>query len=212
MITSQRNSLADNLQQQSESLDNLAHHFSGLSHRLDGLFEECRYMEQDLDYNKKSLQLYCQQFAFDFDMVPNCKKLLHGRQTRLNYKYLFEGQMSFEQLHEKEFGEPFPMVYADNGHKGPGSTHGIQLVRVGGHVEVDPSINPTLAAAAISPTEAVIQVDGEAVIARFDAIDVSKVELVCNEEGCCLIPKDDNPHNDLVVESTEEQQDHGHDH
>lgn len=62
--------------------------------------------------------------------------------------------MTMEQLHEKEFGEktPSPGPSASTG----GSTHGIDLIRVGGHISVDPSIDAKLAAAAISPTECVI--------------------------------------------------------
>ena len=40
------------------------------------------------------------------------------------------------------------------------STHGIELNEVGGNVEVAPYVDPELAAAAVSPTEAIIQFDG----------------------------------------------------
>ena len=107
--------------------------------------------------------------------------------------------MTMEQLHEKEFGEKIPSPGPSPNSVG-GSTHGIDLVRVGGHISVDPSIDAKLAAAAISPTECVIQVNGEAIVAKFDQVDTSKVELVCNDKGCALIPNDDNPFNDLIVQ------------
>jgi hypothetical protein len=100
-------------------------------------------------------------------------------------------------MHEKDFGEPLP---TPSHGQVSGSTHGIDLIRVGGHITVDPSVNQKLAAAAVSPTEAVIQVNGEALVEPFSRIDVDKVELVCNDAGCCLIPKDDNPYNDLIIE------------
>ena len=33
----------------------------------------------------------------------------------------------------------------------------------------------------------------------MDAIDPFAVELACNDDGCVLIPDDDNPHNDIIV-------------
>ena len=33
----------------------------------------------------------------------------------------------------------------------------------------------------------------------MDAIDPLAVELACNDDGCVLIPDDDNPQNDIIV-------------
>ena len=46
------------------------------------------------------------------------------------------------------------------------SSHGIVLQQTGGYAPTDPSVNPELAAAAVSATEAIIQTpDGKSVIA-----------------------------------------------
>lgn len=81
-------------------------------------------------------------------------------------------------------------------------------------------MHPKLAAAAVSETEAVIYVKGKHVVAKFEDIDVNKVELVCNDYGCALIPNDGNPHNDIIVDHAShdhdlhahDKHDHGHDH
>lgn len=65
-----------------------------------------------------------------------------------------------------------------------------------------PGTDAELAAAAVSPTEAVIQVDGESIIAPIAHIDPDKVELACDDTGCALIPDDGNPYNDIIVEPT----------
>ncbi len=80
------------------------------------------------------------------------------------------------------------------------SSHGIVLNLVGGHVQVHPSIDPMIAAAAVSQTEAVIQFNGESILAPIDQIDPVTVELCCNDDGCCLIPNDGNPHNDIILQ------------
>ncbi len=80
------------------------------------------------------------------------------------------------------------------------SSHGMVLLTVGGHVQVHPSIDPMIAAAAVTQQEAVIQFEGESILAPIDQIDPSTVELACNEEGCCLIPNDGNPHNDIILQ------------
>ena len=89
------------------------------------------------------------------------------------------------------------------------STHGYALNVVGGNVPVGPDVHPELAAAAVSPTEAVIQFNGESIIAPISHIDPSTVELACNDDGCALIPNDGNPHNDVIVQS---QDAHYYDH
>jgi len=96
----------------------------------------------------------------------------------------------------------------DHSQSGPQSTHGYALHSVGGNVEVDPSVNPELAAAAVSNNEAVLQADGKTYIANINEIDASKVELACNDDGCALIPDDGNPHNDVFVDGMLDYQDH----
>ena len=65
-------------------------------------------------------------------------------------------------------------------------------------------VDPELAAAAVSPTEAVIQIDGRSIIAPIDQIDPDKLELACGLGGCALIPDDGNPHNDIIVKGMED--------
>ena len=78
------------------------------------------------------------------------------------------------------------------------SSHGYPLNVVGGHVPVSPHFNPELAAAAVSPTEAVIQVGGQSHIVHMQDINPEHFELACDDHGCALVPDDGNPHNDLV--------------
>ena len=73
------------------------------------------------------------------------------------------------------------------------------LNEVGGYADVAPGTNPELAAAAISPTEAVIQHLGKTIVVPIDRIDPDKVELACDDDGCALIKDDGNPHNDIIV-------------
>ena len=68
----------------------------------------------------------------------------------------------------------------------------------GGFIEPAYPVDPELAAAAITPREAVIQIRDEAYAAPFLDINVDKVELACDTTGCALIPDDGNPHNDIV--------------
>ena len=80
----------------------------------------------------------------------------------------------------------------------PQSSHEIDLNVVGGHVQAHSAhVEPEIAAASVSPTESVIQVDGKSFKVDMDSIDKDKVELACNEEGCALIPDDGNPYNDI---------------
>ena len=80
------------------------------------------------------------------------------------------------------------------------STHGFALNEVGGNVPVMPGTDPELAIAAISATEAVIQKDGQTFYAPIDQISTDAVEPACNDDGCTLIPDDDNPENDVVLD------------
>ena len=41
------------------------------------------------------------------------------------------------------------------------SSHKIELIEVGGTAQCDPSVHPILAAAAVSPTEALVQFNGK---------------------------------------------------
>jgi len=86
----------------------------------------------------------------------------------------------------------------------PQSTHGFALNVVGGNVPVSPYVNPELAAAAVSSTEAVLQHDGQTFILPIDEIDADKVELACDDDGCVLIPDDGNPHNDLIAVNSQD--------
>lgn len=83
----------------------------------------------------------------------------------------------------------------------PKSSHNIDLNVVGGHVQAQSAhVEPEIAAASISPTESVIQLDGKSFSVDMDSIDEDKVELACNDHGCALIPDDGNPHNDIRVD------------
>ena len=84
-----------------------------------------------------------------------------------------------------------------NVHNESYNSHGLDFPIVGGNVQVDPSVNPELAAAAYTENKAVIMHDGEAYLAPFEAINADAVELACNDNGCALIPDDGNPHNDI---------------
>ena len=79
------------------------------------------------------------------------------------------------------------------------NSHGLDFPVVGGNIDVGPSVAPELAAAAYDENKAVLMHEGEAFLAPFDAINTDAVELACNDDGCVLIPDDNNPHNDLYV-------------
>lgn len=82
------------------------------------------------------------------------------------------------------------------------STHGYELYKTGGNIDLPDHIDPELAAAAVSPHDAVIQIDGKSIVAPMEHIDTTKVELACDETGCALIPDDGNPHNDVRPKSS----------
>ena len=63
---------------------------------------------------------------------------------------------------------------------------------------VNPGTDAELAAAAITPTKALIQHNGETIVAPMEDIDPERVELACNDDGCVLIPDDNNPYNDVT--------------
>ena len=78
------------------------------------------------------------------------------------------------------------------------SSHGYELFKTGGDVDLPDYVDPELAAAAVSQHDAVIQIDGKSIVAPMEHIDTTKVELACDDYGCALIPDDGNPHNDIV--------------
>ena len=73
----------------------------------------------------------------------------------------------------------------------PDSSHGFKLHVTGDGLKEDhPDVHPEIAAAAVNPHEAVIQIGGDSILAPFEDIDHEKLELACNSEGCALIPDD----------------------
>ena len=115
--------------------------------------------------------------------------LLANVKTELPNEYVFTGS------HVHELPE-WALTVLD-----PWDSHGLELIEVGGQVKCDPSINSILAAAAVTPTEALVVFNGKTIRAPIAQINPAVVELACNEKGCVLIPKDKNPFNDLVVNS-----------
>jgi len=95
-------------------------------------------------------------------------------------------------------GNPHNDVIAVNSND-PQSTHGFALNEVGGNVQVAPCVDAEIAAAAISPTEAIVQYEGQTFHAPIMNIDADAVELACNDGGCVLIPDDGNPYNDITA-------------
>ena len=81
------------------------------------------------------------------------------------------------------------------------SSHGYELFKTGGNVDLPDYVDPELAAAAVSAHDAVIQIDGKSIVAPMEHIDTTKVELACDDYGCALIPDDGNPHNDIVAKA-----------
>lgn len=72
-------------------------------------------------------------------------------------------------------------------------------------------VHPEIAAAAVNPHEAVIQIGGDSILAPFEDIDHEKLELACNADGCALIPDDNNPDNDLIINEHPEEDTHEQD-
>lgn len=92
----------------------------------------------------------------------------------------------------------------------PSSSHGFKLHVTGDGLKNAPEdVHPEIAAAAVNPHEAVIQIGGDSILAPFEDIDHEKLELACNADGCALVPDDGNPENDLII--TEHPEDaHAH--
>ena len=131
-----------------------------------------------------------------------CKDLLSCRGTQLRYAYDFgagsqggyqEPQQSGYQQEQQSSG------YAEVQSAPKLSSHGYELFKTGGNIDLPDHIDPELAAAAVSPHDAVIQIDGKSIVAPMEHIDTTKVELACDDYGCALIPDDGNPHNDIVA-------------
>ena len=95
----QKGSIIANMKEAEDRIERLRNEFTNNVHRLDGLFGECHLTQKDLDQAKKALVLYCQQFAFDHDMVKPCSRLLDGHQSLLSYKYKFSGKQTIDQFH-----------------------------------------------------------------------------------------------------------------
>lgn len=132
-------------------------------------------------------------------MVAPCAAILDCQQTELTTRYGFPGDYQPKYDHSKHSAhEPVSKPSYPPKQQSYGSTHGIDLKATGGHVKPAYPVDPELAAAAISPYEAVIQLDNHKVVtAPFDEIDPDKVELACNDHGCALILDDGNPYNNV---------------
>ena len=137
-------------------------------------------------------------------MVSACQNILTHKQCHIGFRYNFGGLENLRS--EAEFvahdglGRDIHYRYEE----GPQSTHGIKLYRTGGHVApADPYTNPEVAAASVTPHDSVIQIDGQSHVVPMDKIDAEKVELACNDDGCALIPDDNNPYNDIHVQGSQ---------
>ena len=96
-----------------------------------------------------------------------------------------------------------PHSYRDpyaNFFNGSPCSHQIELKEVGGGVWPDNKVDPKLARAAVNGKQALIQAGGVVYRVEFEKIDPNKVELVCNQGGCALIPRDGNSKNDLTID------------
>lgn len=199
----------DNHQKVHESLD-------AVYHRVEHLQETCQHTEYELEEAKDALILYCQQYAFASYMVAPCAEILSCRDTQLSIRYNFSGDYhSHYDVHDHhdvhddhQFGDAHShsdYIPDDHSHSDyipddhMHSSHGYELNMTGGNTHVVPGTHPELAAAAVSPTEAVIQVDGETYIVPTNQIDPNSVELACDDDGCVLIPDDGIASNDIHV-------------
>ena len=198
--------------------------------KVDHMMGICRDKQYALNEIRDALILYCQQFAFAPEMAYQCSALLKCAQTQLPTKYAFPGDGGYESHYEAHGGglnEDHHHGLSSTAHSGsdssysneshvdpysgdsqhhhddqpePLSSHGMELYKTGGHVKPAYQVDPELAAAAVSPHEAVIQVGDRSITAPFDHIDTDKVELACYKDGACaLIPNDGNPYNDITL-------------
>lgn len=243
-IDYQRKQIGSNQDDIYENMEALIKEFDSQLARISGLQDNCHYSQQSLDDNRAALVLYCQQFAFAPEMVGPCKNIITGRQKRLPYRFHFNGsytpsvpakakyvaaktepyveayvepKKAYKPEPEPVY-KPEPEVYHAESDYNPNSSHGIDIKKgASGDVEVAPGTHPELAAAAISHDKVVLQVDGKTIIAPMSEVDTDKVEVACDEDGCVLIPDDNNPHNDLIPDAphkahVHDVHDHSHDH
>ena len=163
--------------------------------------DKCHYAQNDLKSYRDAVVLYCQQFAFSPEMVHPCSSLLKYKERNIPFRYRFTGSYVHPDTpHDSRKSEHQPTYHKDDPQtRKAASSHGIELIQTGGNVKPQIHVDPEIAAAAVSPYEAVIQIDGKSIIAPMDQIDASKLELACDLGGCTLIPDDGNPHNDIIV-------------
>ena len=121
--------------------------FDAYASRVTNMLDACHDADHLIDENRNALVLYCQQFAFAPEMPGPCASLLTCYDRHLPYRYNFPA--TYVPTHHAHHAH-----LDHNLHQGlnlnSGSTHGISLNVVGGNVPVDPSINPEIAAAAVS--------------------------------------------------------------
>ena len=137
-------------------------------------------------------------------MVPACTKILTHKMCQVGHRFQFgRNPDSYNSRFSSKDGFGNDIHFSqdkDPYYNGAASTHGIELHYTGGDVEpANPYTDPELAAAAVSPHEAVIQVDGYSHVVPFHEIDPDMVELACDDEGCALIPDDGYAGNDLEL-------------
>ena len=191
--------------------------------RIEHLQDACAAAEYELVDNRNALVLYCQQFAFASYMVAPCAEILSCKDRKLNYRYAFSGDYhSHYDVHDHHYdvhdhvddhshSDYIPddhshSDYIPDNHSHSDyipddhmhSSHGYELNVTGGNTPVAPGTHPELAAAAVNPYEAVIQVNGETIIAPMSEINPNSVELACDDTGCVLIPDDGIASNDLI--------------
>lgn len=94
-------------------------------------------------------------------MVGACAHILRCRDSQIHYKYGFPGSYHpHAQPSSHQTGYPEPLYPEPASF----STHNIDLNIVGGNVPTPAGTNAELAAAAVSPYEAVVQVNGKSLI------------------------------------------------
>lgn len=120
-------------------------------------------------------------------MNQACAALLTCRETYKHYSYHFSGNvvhedyadvhLGAEQLHCHEDYEHahennnHNHLHSDDHHDISQSSHGMKLNVTGGNVhyaDLPHDIHPELAASAVNPSEAIIQVDGESYYVPLD--------------------------------------------
>jgi len=129
-IQTQFERISDNAMDIYENLAFATKTFGETETRVHDLQDRCHHTQAELNDNKDTLILYCQQFAFAPEMVPQCAQVLTHKLCQVDQRYFSYGNQS---------------------------THGIELHHTGGHVEpANPYTDPELAAASVTPYDAVI--------------------------------------------------------